>query len=178
MYIKSTICPAYIFIVDCLSPFYSTLYCQRPLWERCLKFRLWGKFWCILFGEERESQIAGKRFARGDWRSREHYDWHENKTLNAKHDSEPAIFQTFNVMDVVNGIRTISKGVVANFDNFMTVFSQFWKVENMLLGMQLAGEVGRPPLAFLENRKKLPRFCTKLPDCISESVKFLICERF
>lgn len=81
-------------------------------------------------------------------------------------------------MDVVNGIRTISKGVVANFDNFMTVFSQFWKVENMLLGMQLAGEVGRPPLAFLENRKKLPRFCTKLPDCISESVKFLICERF
>ena len=48
----------------------------------------------------------------------------------------------------------------------------------MLLGMQLAGEVGRPPLAFLENRKKLPRFCTKLPDCISESVKFLICERF
>ena len=123
MYIKSTICPAYIFIVDCLSPFYSALYCQRPLWQRCLKFRLWGKFWCILFGEERVSQIAGKRFARGDWRSREHYDWHENKTLNAKHDSEPAIFQTFNVMDVVNGIRTISKGVVANFDNFMKVCS-------------------------------------------------------
>ena len=48
----------------------------------------------------------------------------------------------------------------------------------MLLGMQLAREVGSPPLAFLENRKKLPRFCTKLPDFIHESVKFLICERF
>ena len=29
-YIKFRICPTYIFIVDCLSPFYSALYFQGP----------------------------------------------------------------------------------------------------------------------------------------------------
>ena len=38
MYFKSRICPAYIFIVDCLSPFYLALHFQGTLWlEWCLK---------------------------------------------------------------------------------------------------------------------------------------------
>ena len=31
---RSRICPAYIFIVDCLSPFYSALYFQGPRWQK------------------------------------------------------------------------------------------------------------------------------------------------
>ena len=57
MYFKSRICPAYIFIVDCLSPFYLALHFQGTLWlEWCLK---------LVKGA---SHIAEEIFAGGDLR--------------------------------------------------------------------------------------------------------------
>ena len=37
--ISNEICTAYIFIVDCLSPFYLA-YFQGPQWQKCFEFRL------------------------------------------------------------------------------------------------------------------------------------------
>lgn len=63
MYVKTRIFPAYIFIFDNLSPFYSALHFQEPPWQKwCLKFRLSGGkldlFWlgvqAIIAGRERK----------------------------------------------------------------------------------------------------------------------------
>ena len=52
MYIKSRICHAFIFIVDCLSSFYSALYFQGQLWQKWyLKFRFWEKLDIFWLGE-------------------------------------------------------------------------------------------------------------------------------
>ena len=56
-YIKSRICAACIFIVDCLSSFYSAIFFEGPRCQKCFKFRVCGKSRYILVGGG--SHIAG-----------------------------------------------------------------------------------------------------------------------
>ena len=58
----------------------------------------------------------------------------------------------------------------------MRAFLTYLYTSNMA-GAQLRGRRrggGRPPLPYFENRKKVPWFCKKCPDCVHILVKFFI----
>ena len=81
----------------------------------------------------------------------------------------------------INQLLSITHDIYKSFDEgYETrgVVLDIPKAFDKVLGTQLGGEGGRPPLSFFENRKKCPDFGKRGPNCVHPWVEFSILTGF